>query len=160
MANYIQNEIIDLLIKNNLTISTAESVTAGMISSYLARVPGCSKALKGGFVVYSNYAKMKLCNVKKSTLENFGAISKECVEELALNTNKILNTDISIAISGNAGPICDENKPVGFAYLCICVIDKLYVYELLSKEKERNDIRIDLTHMAYEELLKLLKEIV
>lgn len=160
MTNFLPKEIIDLLVKNNLTISTSESVTAGMISSYLASIPGCSKTLKGGFVVYSNYAKTKLCNVKESTLKKFGAISKECVEELAINTNKILNTDISIAISGNAGPICDENKPIGFAYLCICVIDKPYVYELQSNEKERNDIRIDLTYMTYDKTLKLLKEII
>ena len=160
MANFIQEEIIDLLIKNDLTISTVESVTAGMISSYLASVPGASKALKGGFVVYSNFAKNKLCGVKEETLNQFGAISEQCVRELALNTNKKLNTDISLAISGNAGPVCDENKPAGFAYLGICIIDKIYTYELQSKQKERNDIRIDLTHMAYEKLLKLIKEMV
>lgn len=160
MANSIQEEIIDLLIKNNLTIGVAESVTAGMISSYLASVPGCSKALKGGFIVYSNFAKIKVCHVKQEIIEKFGAISKECVEELALNTNKILNTDIAVAISGNAGPVCDENKPVGFAYLCICVIDRTYVYEIQSNEKQRNDIRINLTQIAYEKILKLLKEII
>lgn len=160
MANFIQEEIIDLLIKNDLTISTVESVTAGIISSYLASVPGASKALKGGFVVYSNFAKMKLCHVKQETIDKFGAISKECVEELAINTNKILHTDISVAISGNAGPVCDENKPVGLAYLCICVIDRPYVYEIQSNEKERNDIRINLTQIAYEKILKLLKEII
>ena len=158
MSNYLQNEIIDLLKQHELTLSTAESVTAGMISSFLATVPGCSKVFKGGMIVYSNFAKNKLCGVKEETLNQFGAISEQCVRELALNTNKKLNTDISLAISGNAGPVCDENKPAGFAYLGICIIDKIYTYELQSKQKERNDIRIDLTHMAYEKLLKLIKE--
>lgn len=160
MSNYLQNEIIDLLKQHELTLSTAESVTAGMISSFLATVPGCSKVFKGGMIVYSNFAKNKLCGVKEETLNQFGAISEQCVRELALNTNKKLNTDISLAISGNAGPVCDENKPVGFAYLGICIIDKIYIYELQSKQKERNDIRIDLTHMTYEKLLKLIKEMV
>ena len=137
-------------------MSTAESVTAGMISSFLATVPGCSKVFKGGMIVYSNFAKNKLCGVKEETLNQFGAISEQCVRELALNTNKKLSTDISLAISGNAGPVCDENKPAGFAYLGICIIDKIYIYELQSKQKERNDIRIDLTHMV----LKLIKEMV
>ena len=134
MSNYLQNEIIDLLKQHELTLSTAESVTAGMISSFLATVPGCSKVFKGGMIVYSNFAKNKLCGVKEETLNQFGAISEQSV--------------------------CDENKPSGFAYLGICIIDKIYIYELQSKQKERNDIRIDLTHMAYEKLLKLIKEMV
>lgn len=160
MSNYLQNEIIELLKQHELTLSTAESVTAGMISSFLASVPGCSKVFKGGMVVYSNFAKNKLCDVKEETLKKFGAISEQCVKELAFNTNKKLNTDISLAISGNAGPVCDEDKPVGFAYIGICIIDKVYVYEFQSNQKDRNDIRIDLTHMAYEKLLRLIKEMV
>ena len=125
--NY-QEQIIDLLKKNNLKIATVESVTAGMISSYLASVPGASKVLLGGLVVYNNF-------------------------------NKKMQSDITIAISGNAGPNPNENKPIGFAWLAICVIDKIYTFKLNSNYKDRNDIRIDLTNLAYQKLIEVIQKI-
>lgn len=156
--NY-QEQIIDLLKKNNLKIATVESVTAGMISSYLASVPGASKVLLGGLVVYTNFAKTKLANVKEETLNEFGAISEECVKELSYNFNKKMQSDITIAISGNAGPNPSENKPIGFAWLAICVIDKIYTFKLNSNYKDRNDIRIDLTNLTYQKLIEVIQKI-
>ena len=114
---------------------------------------------KGGSVVYSNFAKMLYAKVQEKTLNQYGAISANTVTEMALNTAKLTKTDICIAISGNAGPICDENKPMGFAYLGICVIDKVHVFEFQSSQKERNNIRIDFANLAFDKLLSLLKDI-
>ena len=150
-------EIIELLIQKNLTISTCESVTSGMIASFFASVPGASNAFKGGSVVYSNFAKTLYAKVKQETLNRYGAISEQAASEMALNTAKLTKTDIAISITGNAGPVPDENKPVGMAYLGICLIDKVYVYQLNSKQTERNNIRIDFASLAFDKLLKLLK---
>ena len=155
-------ELIDkgeILKEKNVTISTCESVTGGMIASFFASVPGASAVFKGGSVVYSNFAKMLYAKVQEKTLNQYGAISANTVTEMALNTAKLTKTDICIAISGNAGPICDENKPMGFAYLGICVIDKVHVFELQSSQKERNNIRIDFANLAFDKLLSLLKDI-
>lgn len=160
MFKTLHEEIINLALKNNLTIATCESVTGGMIASYLTSVPKASKVFKGGEVVYTNFAKQVLASVKPQTLDQFGAISTQTAQELALNINKKLKTDIALAISGNAGADPDENKPVGMAYLSICVIDKVYNFQLVSKEKERNNIRIDFTHMAYNHLLEIMKKVI
>jgi PncC family amidohydrolase len=160
MSDQLYEKIINLAKDAKLTISTCESVTAGMISSFLASVPGASSVFKGGLVVYSNHAKQTIANVSKKILDEYGAISEETANSLAINTNKILNTDISIAITGNAGPIPDENKPIGLAYLSICLIDKIYSYKLISSKKNRNDIRIDFASMTYIHLLDLLKEVI
>lgn len=151
-------ELVDLLKKHELTISTCESITGGMIASMIVEVPGASKVFKGGLVVYTNEAKQKLANVSEKTLNEYGAISKQCVIEMANNTNKKLRSDISIAVSGNAGPIVDENKPVGKSYLAISIIDKTYWYEIHAKSTSRNDIRIETTAICLEKTIKLIKD--
>lgn len=151
-------ELVDLLKKHELTISTCESITGGMIASMIVEVPGASKVFKGGLVVYTNEAKQKLANVSEKTLNEYGAISKQCVIEMANNTNKKLRSDISIAVSGNAGPVVDENKPVGMSYLAISIIDKTYWYEIHAKSTSRNDIRIETTAICLEKTIKLIKD--
>ncbi len=151
-------ELVDLLKQHELTISTCESITGGMIASMIVEVPGASKVFKGGLVVYTNQAKHNLANVSEKTLSEYGAISKQCVIEMANNTNKKLRSDICIAISGNAGPNPDENKPVGMSFLAISIIDKTYWYEIKTKSTSRNDIRIESTAIALEKTIKLIKD--
>lgn len=152
--------IVKKLKENQLTISCAESVTAGMISSFIANVPGASKVLKGGLVVYSNFAKQNVAKVSYETLIKYGAISEQTAYELAKNTMQIFKTDLSISITGNAGPIVDENKPVGMAYIGIGVIDKVYIKQVQSHEKERNNIRIELCSMSFEYLNEILNKMI
>lgn len=152
-------ELVELLKKNELTISTCESITGGMIASMIVEVPGASKVFKGGLVVYTNEAKQKLANVSEDTLNQYGAISKQCAIEMAANTNKKLRSDIAISVTGNAGPTCDENKPVGLSYLGISIIDKTYYYEFHAKSSNRNDIRIETTAFAFEQAIKQIKNI-
>lgn len=151
-------ELVDLLKTYELTISTCESITGGMIASMLVEVPGASKVFKGGLVTYTNEIKTRLVNVKSSTLEKFGAISRETVIEMVTNTSQKFKTDICIAVSGNAGPLPDENKPVGLVYVAISIIDKIYVYEFNAKSTNRNDIRIETVAFVFEETIKLIKK--
>jgi len=78
---------------------------------------------------------------------------------MASNTRKIFNTDIAISITGNAGPDPDENKKVGLAYIGVAVLDKIYAYEIISDEKDRNSIRIDFTSRVLTILERVLTEI-
>ena len=77
----IEQKIGEYLIKNNLTISTAESCTGGLVSSKLTDVSGSSAYIKLNFVTYANEAKIKVLGVKKETLEKYGAVSEECVKK-------------------------------------------------------------------------------
>ncbi len=151
-------ELVDLLKTYELSISTCESITGGMIASMLVEVPGASKVFKGGLITYTNEIKMNIAKVKPSTLEKFGAISRQTVVEMATNTAEKFKTDICIAVSGNAGPLPDENKPIGLVYVGISVIDKIYVYEFNAKSTNRNDIRIETVAFIFEEMIKLIKK--
>ncbi|MDR3257771.1 MAG: CinA family protein [Mycoplasmataceae bacterium] len=158
MNTFVQ-EIIDILKEKNITIATCESATGGMIGSHLVGVSGVSKIYLGGLITYSNASKVKLANVNQVTLDKFGAISKETALEMATGAMNKFKSDIAVSITGNAGPLPSEDKPTGVAYICICVIDKYYSYEIHSKETERNQIRIDFTFKVLSLLLALLKQI-
>ncbi|MDR0739744.1 MAG: CinA family protein [Mycoplasmataceae bacterium] len=151
------DDIVNILKIKHLTLATCESLTGGMIASNIINIPGASKVFLGGLVTYTNEAKIKLANVKETTLKERGAISKEVALEMAQGVIQKLKSDVAISITGNAGPNAYEAKPVGLAYTTIILIDKAYTYKLNSSESERNTIRIDLTYQVLTRLLDLLK---
>ena len=113
-------ELVDKLIEKNLKITSAESCTGGLFAASITSISGSSGCFEGSFVTYSNEIKNKIINVKKETLSNFGAVSKECVIEMSENSRKIMNADISIVISGIAGPNGgSDDKPVGLVWICL-----------------------------------------
>ena len=160
MALQVHEELVELCKKHNITLATCESVTGGMIASYITKVSGASKVLKGGLVVYTNEAKEKLAHVKHETLKEYGAISMQTAVEMAFNTCGILKSTIGIAITGNAGPNPDEDKPIGFAYLGICIVDKVYIHKLNTKIKDRNDIQLYFTNEALKYTLEEIRKVI
>jgi nicotinamide-nucleotide amidase len=120
-----ENESMDevvgkLLIKNNKTISFSESCTAGLLSALLGNISGISKVFKNSMITYSNEAKMKMLNVKKETLDKYGAVSKETAIEMANGTLEYSKTDLALSITGIAGPEGGtDTKPVGLVYMAL-----------------------------------------
>ncbi|MGE8204009.1 competence/damage-inducible protein A [Heyndrickxia sp. NPDC080065] len=128
-------ELIKILEKQNLTIACAESLTAGQFQSEMASYPGVSSILKGGVVCYTNEAKQKMVNVKKETIQQFGAVSKETAKELAENILLSLDSDIGISFTGVAGPDTLEGKPAGTVWIGIARKNhetKTFLLELAS----------------------------
>ena len=124
----LEQVIADLLIQNNLTVSTAESCTSGLLASRLTDVPGSSKYFKGGSVCYSNELKINDIGVDKDLIERYGAVSEEVAESLAKNIAQKNNTDIGIGITGIAGPDGGtEKKPVGLVFVGIFYKNNLYI---------------------------------
>src|SRR4051812_33517162 len=109
--------LLQLLTKHNLTLASCESLTGGLFAATLTNTPGIGSIFKGGLVVYSNESKIKLVQVSPATLEKYGAISSECAQEMAFNTQKLLKADLAISFTGNAGPTGQENKPVGLVFI-------------------------------------------
>lgn len=137
------NEVVGkMLIKTNTTISTAESCTGGLISKCLTDVCGISNVFHTGFVTYSNNSKVKLLNVKKKTLETFGAVSSQTALEMAKGAKDNAGTDIGVSVTGIAGPGGGtEKKPVGLVYIGYCDNYKHIFKELRltgNREKIRN----------------------
>jgi len=135
------NELFELLNKNQLTIGSVESLTAGLFASNLASIPGASKVLKGSLVTYSSELKEKLAYVNKNDIKKHGVVSDIVAKEMAIGGLKALNVDICISCTGNAGPsTCLGDAPVGRVYIAFA-----YKNCLVSKELNlvgnRNDIR-------------------
>ena len=140
-----EHSLVKLLINNNLTISTAESCTGGLVSSAITAVPGSSEVFGFGVCTYANEAKMKLLGVKAETLEKFGAVSEQTAMEMADGVRKLSGSDIALSLTGIAGPSGgSEEKPVGLVYLGVSVKDKLYAKKMLlgqHNSKDREYIR-------------------
>jgi PncC family amidohydrolase len=114
----IEKKIERILASRNLMVTTAESCTGGMVAASLVNADGISKVFKEGYITYSDESKHKLLGVKTETLEAFGAVSRETATEMAEGAARAAGADISIAVTGIAGPGGGtEEKPVGLVYI-------------------------------------------
>ncbi len=137
----IMEVLADLLIKNRLTVSTAESCTGGLLSGMLTSLSGSSEYMMGGIVSYSNDVKEKILNVNKETLINFGAVSKETAIEMAENCRNIFNTDYAISVTGVAGPNGGtDQKPAGTVWIGLSgkTETNAYLYNLGNNDRTMN----------------------
>lgn len=124
----LEKAVVDLLLANELTVSTTESCTGGMLAARLINIPGVSEVFKSGHITYSNKAKRKLVGVKKSTLHKHGAVSEQVAGEMAEGTALLTKADVTVAITGIAGPDGgSEEKPVGLVYIACSVRGKTTV---------------------------------
>ncbi|MBQ8279449.1 MAG: CinA family protein [Roseburia sp.] len=114
----IEEQVYYLLKQHNITLSTAESATGGMIASMLVNVPGISEFFQEGYVTYSNDAKVKMIGVERSFIEQYGVVSHEVAENMAISVAKTAGTDAALSVTGVAGPDGGTAKcPVGTIYI-------------------------------------------
>lgn len=126
----LERAVVDLLLANNLTVSTVESCTGGMLAARLINVPGVSEVFKTGYITYSNKSKRKILGIKKSTLEKHGAVSPEIAKEMAKGASLFAKADVTVGITGVAGPDGgSEEKPVGLVYIACSVCGRVNVRE-------------------------------
>ena len=138
--------VVKYMIKNSVTMSTAESCTGGMVAEYITAVSGASAMFKGGVCTYTEDIKMKVLGVKKETLEKFTVYSSEVASEMSKGAMALFGTDCAVGITGLAGPSGGtEEKPVGTVYVSVRYKDKelsrvLKLYEEYEK-LDRGTIR-------------------
>ena len=156
----LEKAILNIMQKNGLTLSTAESCTGGYIAHLITQHPGCSSVYWGGAVAYAYELKESILGVKESTLTTFGAVSEETVTEMAEGAIKNFKTDYSIAVSGIAGPDGGtEDKPVGTVWIAISSKDKTVAKVFNFSNKRIQNIERSAAS-ALTMLLNLLKEAV
>ena len=135
-------KIVKLLTKKKLTLSFAESCSGGLLASSITSISGSSKVFNMGFVTYSNNAKVKLLKVPKKTITKYGAVSYETCLSMVKNLSKISKSNISISITGVAGPKGGtKEKPVGLVYIGLKKGSKTIVKKNLFKNKKRISIQ-------------------
>lgn len=126
----LEKAVVELLIANGLDVSCAESCTGGMLSARLINVAGVSEVYKSGYITYSNKAKRKVLGVKKNVLDKYGAVSKEVAKAMAEGAAEVAKSDVSVAITGIAGPDGGtKDKPVGLVFIACHVKGKTTVEE-------------------------------
>ena len=124
----LEKAVVDLLVANKLTVSTVESCTGGMLAARLINVSGVSDVYKSGYITYSNKAKRRILGIKKGLLEKKGAVSEEVAREMAKGAATISRAEVSVSITGIAGPGGGtEEKPVGLVYIACSVCGKIKV---------------------------------
>tara|TARA_B100000941_G_scaffold289298_1_gene267986 strand:- start:1042 stop:1515 length:474 start_codon:yes stop_codon:yes gene_type:complete len=138
----LAEKVVRLLKKKRLKISFAESCTGGLLSSTITSISGSSKVFTLGLITYSNHAKNKILNVPYSIIKKYGAVSDETCNTMVKNLNKLSKTDISISITGVAGPKGGTKlKPVGLVYIGIKKGKKTLIKRYFFKSKKRNSIQ-------------------
>ena len=138
----LANKLVKKLKQKKLKIAFAESCTGGMLSSTITSIPGSSKVFNLGLVTYSNKAKINILKVRKEIISKYGAVSKECCVSMVNNLSKISKANISVSITGIAGPNGGTKlKPVGLVYIGIKKGKKIIIKENLFKNKNRITIQ-------------------
>lgn len=139
----MQEVLGNILSKNKKTISTAESCTGGAIASLITSIPGSSAYYEGSIVSYSYEIKESLLNVKKETLEKYGAVSEETVKEMLSGLLDKMKTDFGIAVSGIMGPDGGtDDKPVGTVWVAVGNEEKQSVQKLKQRFERKKNIEV------------------
>ena len=140
--NRISLKVVKLLRRKKLKISFAESCTGGLLASTITSISGSSKIFDLGFITYSNQSKIDILKVPKQIIAKHGAVSYETCISMVKNLSKISKSNISISVTGIAGPKGGTiKKPVGLVYIGIKKANKILVKKYLFKYKKRNLIQ-------------------
>ena len=151
-------KIVRKLIYKKIKISFAESCTGGMLSSILTSIPGSSKVFTLGVVAYSNKSKIEILKISKMIIKKYGAVSEEVCRSMLKNISKIGKTNMSISVTGIAGPKGgSKKKPVGLVYIGIKKGNKTMVKKFLFKSKKRNSIQRSTVNNALNLVLSFVK---
>ena len=151
-------QLISLLKRKKLKLAVAESCTGGMLSSAITSVSGSSKVFNLGLVAYSNESKIKVLKISKKLIRKYGAVSEQVCKAMAKNVSKIGKTNMSISITGIAGPSGGtKQKPVGLIYVGIKRANKVKVNRYLFKNKERLYIQKAAVNKSLDLILSFIK---
>ena len=150
-------KLVKLLTKKKLTVSFAESCTGGLLASSITSISGSSKVFNMGLVTYSNNAKIKLLKIPKKTISKYGAVSYETCLSMVKNLSKISESNISISITGVAGPNGGtKEKPVGLVYIGLKKGSKIIIKKNLFKSKKRISIQKATVNQSLKMILNIL----
>ena len=151
-------KLVNSLKKKKLKISFAESCTGGLLSSAITSVSGSSKVFTLGLIAYSNQSKIKVLKVPKNIIRKYGSVSEPVCLAMVKNLNKISKTNISVSITGMAGPSGGSKiKPVGLVYVGIKKGNRIEVKKYLFKNKGRSYIQKAATNKSLGLILSFLK---
>lgn len=149
-------ELAEILKLRDISISSVESFTVGGFASLIGSISGISKVYKGSLVSYQTCIKRDVLKIDEKIIDEYGVVSNEVAGLMAINGQKMFESDICISFTGNAGPTAMEGKPVGLVYIGIVFYDKIKTFSL-QLNGSRQQIKEQAIYLGCNELLKLLK---
>ena len=147
------SEINKLFRERGLTLGSVESFTGGMFAKEITAVSGASKFYKGGLVTYATEEKARLLGISKDDIEEYGVVSQQIAYQMAENGRDLLDVDVCVSFTGNAGPEAMEGKPVGEIYIGLSSKDGTFVFPFMLKGT-RNSIQEE----GVKNALEIIKE--
>lgn len=147
------SEINKLFRERGLTLGSVESFTGGMFAKEITAVSGASKFYKGGLVTYATEEKARLLGISKDDIEEYGVVSEQIAYQMAENGRDLLDVDVCVSFTGNAGPEAMEGKPVGEIYIGLSSKDGTFVFPFMLKGT-RNSIQEE----GVKNALEIIKE--
>ncbi|MFI4983912.1 MAG: CinA family protein [Rickettsiales bacterium] len=156
MMSKLAKELVTKAKANNLKIATAESCTGGIVSSAITSISGSSEVFDRGFVTYSYESKTDILGVDAKVISSKGAVSKEVAAKMAQGALANSNADLSVAITGIAGPLGGTpSKPVGLVWFATARGSEIKTYQF-NFTGTRSKIREKASIKALELLLKII----
>ena len=157
MKNLV-NKIVKKLTKKKIKVSFAESCTGGLLSSSITSISGSSKVFNLGLITYSNKTKVDILKVPNKIIKKYGAVSEECCLSMVKNLSKISNANISVSITGIAGPNGGTRlKPVGLVYIGVKKGNKIII---IKKNLFKNKNRISIQKLTVKNSLEIINRII
>ena len=154
----LNEKVVRSLINKKLTISIAESCTGGLLSNSFTSINGASKIFSLGLVTYSNQSKIDMLKIPKEIVKKKGAVSKQVCFYMVKNLNKISKSDISISVTGIAGPKGgSRKKPVGLVFIGIKKGNNIKIKKYMFKNKSRKDIQKNAVNKCLNLTLEIIK---
>ena len=136
-----------------LTLGSIESFTGGLFASEITKIPGASNFFKGSIVTYATEEKERLLGISHEDVSKYGVVSKQIAEQMAVYGRDLLNVDVCISFTGNAGPTAMENKKVGEIYIGVATHEKVEVFPF-----NLNGNRTEIQAQAVELGIKILQK--
>lgn len=149
-------ELLSLLKEKGWTLGSCESLTAGLFTAHFAEQSGASAVLKGGIVTYQSDVKINAIHVSSALIDQYGVVSEPCAIAMAKQAKKLLQCDLCVSFTGNAGPTVMENKPVGCVYCAVAFQEETYAYHF-QLSGSRNEIREQVISCMVQELIRFIK---
>ena len=146
-------DIKKYFIENKLTLGSIESFTGGLFASTITKIPGASNFFKGSIVTYATEEKERLLGISHEDVEKYGVVSKQIAEQMAVYGRDLLDVDVCISFTGNAGPSAMENKKVGEIYIGAATPEKVEVFPF-NLNGNREQIQQEAVNLAIKKLIK------
>lgn len=150
-------ELAQVLIAKNISISSVESFTVGGFASQIGSISGISAVYCGSLVSYQTRIKRDVLHIDEKVIQKFGVVSNEVAGLMAIEGQKMFSSDLCISFTGNAGPTAMEGKPVGLIYIGIAYLQQIHTF-CFELAGTREDIKKQAILLGIEKIMDILKK--